>query len=92
MQTKEDFFRQKMGLTNFNIDLTNLKIPLQTLFNIFKWVRILKYLSGESLYMKTCLFDIHMFYNYFSYDIVLLFEHLYIYGNLHILHVDFSRD
>ena len=40
VQTKEDFFRQKMGLTIFNIDLTNLKIPLQTSFYIFERLRI----------------------------------------------------
>ena len=39
------FFRQKMGLTIFNIDLTNLKIPLQTSFSIFERLRISKYLS-----------------------------------------------
>ena len=40
VQIKEDFFRQKMGLTIFNIDLTNLKIPLQTSFYIFERLRI----------------------------------------------------
>ena len=49
VQTKEDFFQQKMGDTIFNIDLTNLKIPLQTLFCISKRLRISKYLENKSI-------------------------------------------
>ena len=52
VQTKEDFFRQKMGDTIFNIDLTNSKIPLQTSFYIYEKLIILKYQSSGSIYMK----------------------------------------
>ena len=39
-----------MGLNFFNIDLTNLKIPLQTSFSTFERLRILKYLSKQSIH------------------------------------------
>ena len=61
MQTKEDFFQQKMGDTIFNTDLTNSKIPLQSSFYVSKRLRVSKYLSGESIYMKINLFNIYMF-------------------------------
>ena len=39
-----------MGFNFFNINLTNLKIPLQTSFSIFERLRILKYLSKQSIH------------------------------------------
>ena len=51
VQSKEDGFWQKMGDTIFNIGLTNLKIPLQTLFYIYKRLSISKYFDIGSTYI-----------------------------------------